>query len=147
MHDVKQYIPGIKNLPFDLSGFVGYTSMKLISDLDVTAGNNQQAEFKSSATTIQALISKKISVLTVYGGLGYNIAKTKIAKLGDYEFEDEFGYPVTIADPITLSSNASGMRATAGLRLKLAVITLHGDYTVQKDNFNTITVGFGINVR
>jgi hypothetical protein len=147
MHDVKQYIPGIKNLPFDLSGFVGYTSMKLISNLDVTAGNNQQAEFKSSATTIQALVSKKISVLTVYGGLGYNIAKTKIAMLGDYEFEDEFGYPITLTDPIALSSDASGMRATAGLRLKLAVITLHGDYTVQKDNFNTLTVGFGINVR
>lgn len=151
MHDVKQYIPGIKNLPFDLSGFVGYTSMKLVSNLDVTAGNNQSAEFKSSATTIQALVSKKISVLTVYGGIGYNIAKTKIAMLGTYEFEDvdQFGYPTTISvtDPITLSSDASGMRATAGLRLKLAVITLHGDYTVQKDNFNTLTVGFGINVR
>ncbi len=151
MHDVKQYIPGIKNLPFDLSGFVGYTSMKLISDLDVTAGNNQQAEFKSSATTIQALISKKLSVVTFYGGIGYNIAKTKIAMLGTYEFDDvdEFGYPTTtsVTDPITLSSDASGVRATAGLRLKLAVITLHGDYTVQKDNFNTITVGFGINVR
>jgi len=149
MHDVKQYIPGIKNLPFDLSGFVGYTSMKLISNLDVTAGNNQQAEFKSSATTIQALVSKKISVLTVYGGIGYNIAKTKIAMLGTYEFEEESspGYPISLEDPITLSSDASGMRATAGLRLKLAVITLHGDYTVQKDNFNTLTVGFGINVR
>lgn len=147
MHDVKQYIPGIKNLPFDLSGFVGYTNMKLISNLDVTTGNDQRAEFKSSATTIQALVSKKISVLTVYGGIGYNIAKTKIAMLGSYEFEDEFGYPITVTDPITLSSDASGMRATAGLRLKLAVITLHGDYTVQKDNFNTLTVGFGINVR
>lgn len=151
MHDVKQYIPGIKNLPFDLSGFVGYTSMKLVSNLDVTAGNNQSAEFRSSATTIQALVSKKLSVVTFYGGIGYNIAKTKIAMLGTYEFDDvdEFGYPTTtsVTDPITLSSDASGMRATAGLRLKLAVITLHGDYTIQKDNFNTITVGFGINVR
>lgn len=151
MHDVKQYIPGIKNLPFDLSGFVGYTSMKLVSNLDVTAGNNQSAEFRSSATTIQALVSKKLSVVTFYGGIGYNIAKTKIAMLGTYEFDDvdEFGYPTTtsVTDPITLSSDASGMRATAGLRLKLAVITLHGDYTIQKDNFNTITVGFEINVR
>jgi len=147
MHDVKQYIPGIKNLPFDLSGFVGYTNMKLNNSLDVTQGANQRAEFTSSATTIQALVSKKISVLTVYGGAGYNIAKTKIAMLGSYEFEDESGYPITVTDPITLSSNASGMRATAGLRLKLAVLTLHGDYTIQKDNFNALTVGIGINVR
>ncbi|MFZ6000938.1 MAG: DUF6588 family protein [Bacteroidota bacterium] len=37
------------------------------------------------------------------------------------------------------------MRASAGLRLKLAVFTFHGDYTLQK--YSTITAGFGISVR
>lgn len=70
MHDVKQYIPGIKALPFDLSAFVGYTSMKLDVGFDVN-NPDQRGIFKSTATTIQALISKKVSVLTVYGGLQY----------------------------------------------------------------------------
>jgi len=143
MHDVKQYIPGIKNLPFDLSAFVGYTKMKLTTDISVQSGANQEAVFESSATTIQGLVSKKISVLTFYGGVGYNIANSKIALLGDYDL-DEDGY-IDVTDPLTIKADANGFRSTVGMRLKLAVFTFHGDYTIQK--YNTLTVGFGINVR
>ena len=75
MHDVKQYIPGIKMLPFDLSGFVGYTRMSVKSELSDT-DPTKKGEFNVSATTIQALISKKIAVLTFYGGVGYNFSKS-----------------------------------------------------------------------
>ncbi|HMR57339.1 MAG TPA: hypothetical protein PLM56_06180 [Cyclobacteriaceae bacterium] len=143
MHDVKQYIPGVKNLPFDLSAFVGYTKMKLTADLDVQAGANQRATFESSAITVQGLISKKISVLTFYGGVGYNIANTKIALLGDYDLDEDGTTDAT--DPVSIKADANGFRTTVGMRLKLAVFTLHGDYTLQK--YNTLTVGFGINVR
>ena len=34
---------------------------------------------------------------------------------------------------------------TAGMRLKLAIFTLHADYTVQK--YDVLTVGFGFSVR
>jgi hypothetical protein len=144
LHDVKQYIPGIKQLPFDLSGFVGYTRLNFNVDLETPAGGaNQRAEFSSSATTIQALISKKIAVLTVYGGLGYNIANTKLAMLGSYDTDNNGTSDVT--DPVNIKAEASGPRASLGLRLKLAVFTFHGDYTLQK--YNTLTVGFGISVR
>ncbi len=144
MHDVKQYIPGIKNLPFDLAGFVGYTRMNFNVDLETpVSGANQRAEFTSSATTIQGLISKKIAVLTVYGGLGYNIANTKLAMLGSYD-TDEDGIADSV-DPVSVKAESNGARATVGMRLKLAVFTFHGDYTLQK--YNTLTVGFGISVR
>ena len=145
MHDIKQYIPGIKNLPFDLSAFVGYTKLKLDVGLD-SSKPDQRAIFESSSTTIQGLISKKIAVLTVYGGLGYNIAKTTLAMKGNYEFENPAPAPPTIVkDPVNIDVAANGMRATAGLRLKLAVFTFHADYTLQK--YKALTVGFGINVR
>ena len=143
MHDVKQYIPGIKNLPFDLSGFVGYTKMKLDVALDNTKPD-QHAIFESSATTIQGVISKKIAVLTVYGGLGYNIAKTGLAINGTYT-PDSSVPAATIKNPVNFDVSSSGPRATAGMRLKLAVITFHADYTLQK--YKTLTVGFGISVR
>jgi hypothetical protein len=143
MHDIKQYIPGIKSLPFDLSGFVGYTKMKLTTDISIQSGANQQAVFESSATTIQGLISKKISVLTFYGGVGYNLANTKIALLGDYDLDENGTTEAT--DPVNIKADANGFRTTVGMRLKLAVFTFHGDYTVQK--YNTLTVGFGISVR
>lgn len=144
MHDVKQYIPGIKNLPFDLSGFVGYTKMKFEVDLSgATAGSNQKGVMEFNSTTIQGLISKKISVLTFYGGVGYNFVKSSIDIKGTYDLDDN-GTPEA-TDPVSLNFKNPGFRATAGLRLKLAVFTFHGDYTLAK--FNALSAGFGINIR
>ena len=149
MHNIKQYIPGLKLLPFDLSGFVGYTRMSLdfkFEDGQEVDGDNQRAEFVMSATTVQGVISKKFSVVTVYGGLGYNIAKSNISILGTYDFNDDGDFDdLREVNPVDLRFGASGPRFTAGFRLKLAVITLHADYTLQK--YKALTVGFGINVR
>jgi hypothetical protein len=144
MHDVKQYIPGIKSLPFDLSGFVGFTKMKLDVGFN-TSFPDQRGIFESSATTIQGVISKKISVLTGYAGLGYNIAKTTLAVKGSYDFDQDVASTRETKDPFSLDAASSGPRMTAGLRLKLAVFAFHADYTLQK--YNSLTVGFGINVR
>lgn len=140
MHDIKQYIPGLKNLPFDMSAFVGYTKMKLDVPLDPSSNPDQTGLFEVNSTTIQGLISKKLSVVTFYGGLGYNIAKSNLALLGTYDIGGTI-----VKDPVDLSFAASGMRATAGMRLKLAVFTFHADYTLQK--YKALTAGFGINVR
>lgn len=140
LHDVKQWIPGLKLMPFDLSGFVGFTKFKFQAELDEPG---QAGAFEVTATTIQGLISKKLSVLTVYGGVGYNISNASVALKGDYDLDDDGTTDIT--DPFSISAKASGPRATAGFRLKLAVITLHADYTLQK--YSTLTAGFGIAVR
>lgn len=144
MHDIGQYIPGVKALPVDISLFVGYTKLKAEQDISGSvAGQNQKGELQFDATTIQALVSKKISVLTFYGGVGYNIVKSNLAMKGTYDL-DEDGTPES-TDPVNLDFSTSGLRATGGLRLKLAVFTLHADYTLSK--YNALTAGFGINVR
>ena len=136
MHDVKQHIPGIKNLPFDLSALIGYTKMTM----DVTLDPGQRGLFEVKATTIQGIISKKFSVVTFYGGLGHNIAKSRLALLGDFDING-----TNYTNPVDLSFAASGLRLTTGMRLKLSVFTFHADYTVQK--YSALTFGFGINVR
>jgi hypothetical protein len=143
LHDVKQYIPGIKLMPFDLSAFVGYTNFKFSLDNIHESNPSQKIEIDANAITIQALVSKKISVLTVYGGLGYNTTKVSAGAKGNYDIDDD-GVNDT-KDPVDFSDTQSGFRATAGLRLKLAVFTFHGDYTLQK--YSAFTAGFGISVR
>ncbi len=148
MHDIKQWIPGIKLMPFDLSAFVGYSKFELQSLLDADNPQNldQRGIFTMNATTMQVLIGKKFSVITFYGGLGYNIAKSNLALKGQYDINgdgdevDQFE-----KDPVDLNFAASGPRATIGTRLKLAVFTFHADYTLQK--YKCLTVGFGISVR
>ncbi len=149
-HDVKQWIPGIKTLPIDLSILIGYTNLDTdysFSDTSVIQTQNAKADFDIKAWTIQALISKKLSVVTFYGGVGYNIINSDFIMSGDYLITDatDPALAVTVTDPVNLSFKTNGFRATVGLRLKLAVFTFHGDYTVQK--YNTISFGFGINVR
>jgi len=155
MHDIKQHIPGIKLAPFDLSVLIGFTDISLSYDLaaesasggggEVTTDNGI-ASFDVNTWTFQGLISKKFSVLTLYGGLGFNVVKSELAMTGDYQLRDDFGaVEETITDPIGIEVKESGPRMTAGMRLKLAIVTLHADYTIQK--YNTLTVGFGFSVR
>jgi len=141
MHDLKQYLPGIKLLPFDLSGFVGYTNMKFNIAFDKNHG--QMGTVTSNATTIQGVISKKVSVLTGYAGLGYNFANTKASVNGNYNLNGDGTTYLPIN--VNMSGASTGPRATFGLRLKLTVLTLHGEYTAQK--YSSITIGAGISVR
>ena len=146
MHDVKQWIPGLKLMPFDLSGFIGYTRMSMTlkhDEEDQLPGAKARSEMTMNATTVQGVISKKISVLTVYGGLGYNIAKSTIDVKGKYDVDEDGTFD--IEDPVSLKFGASGPRVTAGFRLKLAILTLHADYTLQK--YSALTVGLGLSVR
>jgi hypothetical protein len=148
MHDIKQWIPGIKLMPFDLSAFVAFTKLEATTQLDADNPQNadQKGVFTIKSTTIQGVISKKISVVTFYGGLGYNIAKSTLALKGSYDLnEDGDETDQFEKNPIDLSFAASGMSATAGIRLKLTVLTFHADYTLQK--YNCLSVGFGIAVR
>ena len=144
MHDLKQYLPGIKRLPFDLSGFVGYTNMKVNVAFDAQNHPDQKGTLTSNATTIQGVISKKVSVLTGYFGLGYNFANTKVAVSGKYDLDGDSTTPDAPIN-VNMTGASTGPRATVGLRLKLAVFTLHGEYTAQK--YSSLTLGFGISVR
>lgn len=142
MHDVKQHIPGLKSLPFDLSAFVGYTDVSTTVDLQDDTEVDNRGEFDIDTWTFQGLISKKFSVLTVYGGMGYNKVTSELKMKGEYMYGSE-GDIVT--DPISLSFGSEGPRMTTGVRLKLAVVTLHADYTLQE--YGVLTMGVGVSFR
>lgn len=147
MHDVKQYIPGLKERKFDLSAFVGYTNLR--AEIDFTDNDptqNQYGEFEVSTLTVQGLISKKLSVLTVYGGLGFNRVRSDFNLKGEYDLNDDGDFEDRYeVDPISMKFKSGGPRITAGMRLKLAILTLHADYTIQK--YKTLTLGVGLSIR
>jgi hypothetical protein len=146
MHDIKQWIPGIKALPFDISAFAGYTKLKLDLGYDPDEPTHR-GDFSCNAMTFQGLISKKLSILTVYGSVGYDAAKTSMGLKGNFDMNDD-GDEIDPGekDPFTITTDSNGMRATLGMRIRLAVIAFHGDYTLQRYG-KTITGGFGINFR
>jgi hypothetical protein len=150
MHDIKQHIPGIKLLPFDLSVLVAYTNIKgrtgVSGVFEPGAGDQrpQVLDYNMNAWLIQALISKKLSVITFYGGVGYNAVKTDADLKGSYLIY-EGNQDVVFTDPVSLAFKNKSFRATAGMRLKLAVFYLTADYTLQE--YSTLSVGLGFSVR
>lgn len=167
-HDIKQWIPGIKMMPFDMSAYFGYTKMDLSLGLDLKpdatldnrTGNNgayadQAMNLKTTATTMGLIVSKKLAILTFYGGLNYQMSKTTLSLDGDYpitSFEDRttdpnFGENVNdkISNPVNFTVNgANGATATLGMRMKLLILTFQGAYTFGK--YPMATAGIGLNI-
>ncbi len=132
--------------------------------------NNQELTFESTAWTANLIISKKLAFFTPYLGVGYQQATTKLNLEGEYPVTDVnqnvdytavFGTPNynannanshplivrEIKDPVAVSATLSGLRATAGFRLKFTVFTLHADYTMSAGGFNVVSAGLGLNVQ
>jgi len=146
MHDVKQHIPGIRLLPFDLSVLVGYTKISGSTGLSAPniGGSNQDMDIKLNSWLFQALISKKIAIVTFYGGVGYATIKTNTDVVGSYEVTYQ-GTTVTYNNPVALQFKNSSLRLTGGVRLNLGPVYLNTDYTVQE--YGTLSVGIGATVR
>ena len=141
-NEFKEFIPAIKALPFNVSGFFGYTKFKSSFDAKQSGSpsDNQKLNFDASGYTARVLISKSIPVITVYAGVGYSKSTTDVALKGDFNLDG-----LIVPDPIKLDFINSGMNANIGLRLKLAVIAFHFDYTVGK--YKLYNAGVGINFR
>lgn len=150
MHDVKQHIPGIKLMPFDISILAaftkvnGTTGIEGVFNRDANDTRPQELNYEMNAWLIQALISKKISVITFYGGIGYNTIKTTANVTGSYVV-NYANSSVSFRDPISSTFQNKSLRVTAGVRLKLGPIYLNGDYSLQE--YSTLSVGLGVSVR
>ncbi|REE05735.1 hypothetical protein C7460_101254 [Marinoscillum furvescens DSM 4134] len=147
-HDIKQWIPGISKLPFDLSALVAFSKLNLTYDINVNTGDFEgqgEAVFATSSTTVQGIISKKLLFFTPYFAVGFNAVSSTLDVNGTYRYNTATSSS-EIEDPVSLEfSGAGGMRSTIGGRVKLAFFTLHAAYTLQR--YNTFNTGIGISIR
>jgi len=150
LHDIKQHIPGIKLAPFDLSAFVGFTTLSGNTALTMSApanptSTNGGVNYKFNSWVIQGIISKKFSVLTLYGGLGWGTIATKVNFTGDYQVTATPAGSFKVTNPVSINVTNSSLKLTVGMRLKFGPLYLNGDYTLQK--YNAVSVGLGFSVR
>ena len=125
-----------------------------------TSFNDQNLNINISALNISAIASLNLPVITFYGGIGYCKTNTIL------KFSGNFPTPVLVTPALPAIpyaeynntgvktgkdfpkmdiENFSGMRANIGFRIKLAVITIHADYT--RAQYNVISTGLGISFR
>jgi hypothetical protein len=178
-HDVKQWIKGIKHLPFDLSVVGSYSKLnvQIKTPLEAEAqsqevynpgikGSNEITDITTNAYNFGVIFSKKLSVFTPYVSVGYQTTTSSIAMKGNYaalqpnvNFDPTYGgtgYDATvenhhptkvsiISNPFKTENKLSGIRATAGFRLKFGPITFHTDYTYAE--YSILSAGLGIHIQ
>ncbi len=155
-------------LPVDLSIQAGYMGLSANSRLDVepivdentenpypdSQWENQNLQFDSNTFTMNVLAGKNFSILSLYGGMGFQHAQTEIAAKGSYPIivpdeEQNAGdgeHIESIDDPINITlDGANSVHLLGGFQLKLAFISLTATYTLAK--YSTLTAGVGITFR
>ena len=174
-HSISQWIPAFDKIPFlNISLMAGYTKFSSSFNLSVTPADinddpgfdqttnevsfdDQSLDLTVKSFTINALVSANLPVVCFYGGLGIVNTKTDLALTGYYPVP-AFVAPSSVVvndnsvieDPISLEiENNDGKptkpRINIGMRIKLGVITIHGDYTYA--SYSNVTAGLGISVR
>lgn len=147
-HDLLQWLPGEKIVPFDLSAFVGFTNF----DFDYAFNSDapdQRIVMSSNAYTGRLLVSKKILFITPYAGLGFNAGKTTIDVQGDYSFDPDGDSGPAPAQSVNFDAieadGGNGFVGNVGVRLKfLFVMAFSVDYTFGA--YNSVTAGLGASI-
>ncbi len=142
-NQVKDFIPGLKAIPIDLSVMLGYT--KFGYEYDIDASKDQTLFLNASGFTGRILVGKTIPILSVYAGLGYSQAFTRMGVAGNYDLETSSSEALSVNDPITLEFPHKSFSANIGARIRLGVISLHADYTL--GDYALFSGGLGISFR
>nr|WP_294894189.1 DUF6588 family protein [uncultured Pedobacter sp.] len=175
-HEITKYLfPGKteKLIPVDIALAVGYNQLNYLYNIKVadqlnedpnTQGQdlNQRVEAKFSGFTVDAILSKKLSIFTPFVSVGYNTAKTQLDVLGKYTFQSGYNnfpsppFPAntpdtsspkysSLTDPIHINQkDIAGVRANVGFELHLLFFRLYGSYSVGEYQAVTAGIGFGI---
>lgn len=149
-HEISQWFPGSDVLPIRVAALVSYTNTTGeydFTDDGVIEGENQRFKLTQNSYTVEAQISTKLPIINFYGGLGYISGTSDFDILGTYRFRDPtpvFGGEESITDPISITNEISGVRATVGFKLQLGFFGVHADYNLA--DYNTVSAGlhFGI---
>ena len=136
-------------MPFDFSFLGGYSNLNSSVNFDYPG---QNLVFDVKAFNANFILSKKIAFLTPYLGLGYQYSSSHLALEGEYTILDwdgetlipGSGTSLKVNNPFDISfGGVNGLKANAGIRIKLLLFTIHAEWAVAE--YNMFTIGIGLN--
>lgn len=143
---ISEWMPGLKQLPLDISLLGGYTYFSLEQPLPDGKEEEQKLSLATEAWTGRLVISKEFSFLTTYIGIGYNGGSTRIQMQGTYNYINplEPSNPEqTIEDPVDFTTEGgTGVVANAGFQLRfLKVVYFAAGYNTGKYSSANASLG------
>jgi hypothetical protein len=142
-HDILQWLPMDKLLPFDLS-FQGAFSQFNTSFEVESQSIRQGVGLDIRATTFNLIFSKKFALITAYASIGHNTVNSTFTGNTNFKLGSsntlEFDLPLEIEMP-----TASEMQALAGVRFQFAIFTLYANQTFS--SYPITSAGIGLSFR
>ena len=136
-HDLLQWIPIADKIPIDLSYLISYSKLSSSFNFD----GNRSLDFKVRGLNQYLALSKKLSFITLYSGLGYHFSNSRLELLGNYNPEDQVDQ--NLIDPLDFSfGNINGFKADLGIRMKILIFNIHANYT--RAEYDIFTVGLSL---
>jgi hypothetical protein len=150
-HNIMQYFGPLDKLPINVSVLAAISKASFEYDLSDSSfgGNsaNRKMTFEADTFTLQALASVDLPIISAFAGLGYNSGDSQFDVSGDYSIN--YGVtgipPRILEDPISTTSETSGVIGIVGARLNLLFLKIFANYTIQE--YNTLTAGISFNFR
>jgi len=118
-HSISQYFDA---LPLDVTAGVFYQKLRIGDDL---------LDMRSLHVGLQA--SKRFSLLTVYGGVGIESSKAAV----DYQSKSNTDTNISLE-----VDGENGFQVTAGVSVKLAIISLYSDFSIGARRVLAVGAGF-----
>ena len=145
-HDFTKLLPADKILPVAISAVIGYTNIS--GDYDFTNANlidgeDQRIEATINSWVFSGVVSTKLPIINLYGGLGYVTGKSVTDVLGTYRVTEGPFTSETYTDPFSITKKVSGVTGTIGAKLKLGFFRLNAEYNLGAFNTATVGVNFG----
>ena len=135
--DVSEILPLDRALPLGISFLLGYT--KLNSNYQIEP--DQSIESQIVSRNMSLILSTKLPVFNIYGGVGIISGSSDLNLLGAYQVASG----VTFIDPLAVDSDVSAIGLTLGAKLKLGFFRLNIDHSFS--DFNTTRAGINIGFR
>ena len=142
-HDVLQWLPLNRFLPFDLSIQSAFSQFNTSFEVE-SQSVRQGVDLYIRASTVNLIFSKKFTMITAYASIGKNFVNSTFNTETDFSLGStstlNFNLPSTINMPKT-----SEIQASVGVRLQFAILTIYANQTFS--NYPSTSVGFGISFR
>ena len=142
-HDILQWLPLNKFLPFDLSIQGAFSQFNTSFEVE-SQSVRQGVDLDIQASTVNLIFSKKFAMITAYGSVGQNFVSSTLNANTNFSLGStstlNFDSPLEINMPKT-----SEMQASAGVRLQFAIFTLYANQTFS--SYPSTSAGIGISFR
>ena len=135
--DISEILSSDRVLPLGISFLLGYSKLNASYQIE----SNQSIESQIVSRNIGLILSTKLPVFNVYGGVGLIGGSSDLNLLGTYQVASG----VNFIDPLALESDVSAVGLTLGAKLKLGFFRLNLDHSFS--DFSTTRAGINIGFR